>query len=100
MGDVHAFNRQIKLLDYFDYSTIDQHVPFTSKSSWQPPFFMITVPIQQLIIQNFRTISQLGITTTRLDSLQQITEIGLTTIKAQPRHGHLTSQQRISHSDP
>lgn len=60
MGDVHMFNRQLRLLDYFDYSQSHNFIPFINKSNWQPPLDTISVPIQQVISRNYRAINRLS----------------------------------------
>lgn len=51
--NVHAFNRQLKILDYFQYNTTTQwQVQFIHKSNWEPEPEHVSLLITQLTYRN------------------------------------------------
>lgn len=44
MGDIHAFNRRLKLLDYFDYTFKEEYIPFI----WEPSLDRMAAPVQKV----------------------------------------------------
>lgn len=47
--DTHKYHRRLKLLDYFDYQTNDNHLPFTLPSTWEPKLSQIDRRVKNLI---------------------------------------------------
>lgn len=69
-GDVHAYNRQLKIRDYFQYTNGIAQVKFMDKSKWEPQIEHISSPIKRLIQHNNKLIN--GLTrshNTQLDNL-------------------------------
>lgn len=84
-GDIHAFNRQLKLMDKFGY--VHNTYSHTSPLG-EPPLSTITKPIQTLIKQNYRSAIQYSQSTNKnnlqpthrraLKQLQKNTDIIIT----------------------
>ncbi|XP_053087907.1 uncharacterized protein LOC117596799 isoform X1 [Pangasianodon hypophthalmus] len=58
--DVHAYNRQLKILDHFQYTKCKEHLQFTEKSRWEPSTEQTSLPIKQLIKKNRMIINSLS----------------------------------------
>lgn len=85
MGDIHVFNRQLKLLDYFGYTQSKTNlIPFTDKSNWQPPPNTISLPIQQLTKQNYSSVKRLPLQPERSDNLLPSHRLALKHLKQNP----------------
>lgn len=80
-GDVHAFNRQLKLLDYFKDSQGTSHLPFIAKSTWTPNTADISFLTQTLIRNNLKTLTHLQSCRAHTDNLTPQQRVALRQLK-------------------
>ncbi|XP_047665625.1 uncharacterized protein LOC113646099 isoform X1 [Tachysurus fulvidraco] len=75
------FNRTLKLLDYFDYESDIERLPFLNKSNWTPKIETISSPISKLVQNNYRTVTLLNSPLLDRDNLDRHQRLALTQLK-------------------
>lgn len=82
--DTHKYHRRLKLLDYFDYNTDDNHQPFTLPSTWEPKTSQIDGRIRRLIRTDKNTLHNHQIHTDREDNLTHVERQAIQQLKNNP----------------
>lgn len=82
--DTHKYHRRLKLLDYFDYNTDDNHLPFTLPSTWEPKTSQIDGRIRRLIRIDKNTLHNHQTHTDREDNLTHVERQVIKQLKNNP----------------
>lgn len=69
------------MLDYFDYESDVERLPFLNKSNWTPKIETIFSPISKLIRNNYRTVAHLSFSLLDRDNLIQDQRLALAQLK-------------------
>ena len=82
--DIHKYHRRLKILDYFDYTDSDTHLPFINPSTWEPKLSQVDHHIRTLIKTDRRTLRDYHTQTDRQDNLTTTLRESINTLKNNP----------------